>query len=150
MLKPHMLLSAMLFGFAALAAYGQDAKLEVEIKASRASVRNKALFSVSTLIRNTSGEEQSLFVLDCGYSRQWAVDNPSLKPAGECCLQNAISKIRLRPGGVYERKVRLLASLPAGSTAKEAMAFRLGFTSEDDPMASRTGANAAKDSPPKI
>ena len=66
MLRPHVLLSAILFGFAALAAYGQDAKLKVEIKAAKISVKNNALFSVSTLIRNTNGEEQSVVVRGCG------------------------------------------------------------------------------------
>ncbi|MDR3771940.1 MAG: hypothetical protein P4L26_01260 [Terracidiphilus sp.] len=143
MFKQCVLVSALLIGLTGLASYGQSPRLKAEIKLSRTSVKNNEEFSVSTIIRNTSNKEQSLVVRACGYGFQWTSDNPFLKSAGEDCLNNALVKVRLKAGDSYEKRVQVLATLPAGGAPKESIAFRLGFESERDQTAPPPASNTA-------
>ncbi len=144
MLKHSVWASALLICFAGLGSYGQSSPLRAEIKSTRTAVRNSELFFVSSTIRNTSNKEQSIVVWACGYGRQWAADVPPAKVVLEDCLNNGLAKVRLKPDVSYERKVQVSVTLPAGSAPKQTITFRLGFASEDDPMAPpRPGANAA-------
>jgi len=143
MLRRSVLTTVLLICSAGSGSYGQSSPLRAEIELTRISVKNNEVFSVSTTIRNVSGEEQSLTTLDCGYSYQWTADNPLLRSGAESCLQNALSTIRLGPGGSYKRKVRVSALLRAGSDPKQAVTFRLGFVNDDGPMTQRPGVRAA-------
>ena len=99
---------------------------------------------MSTSIRITSGEEQSLVVWACGLGRQWVADNPSAQvDHREPYLANALVKAKLKPGDSYEKKVRVSVVLPAGGAPKQAVTFRLGFESERDQLAPPSASNAA-------
>jgi len=137
-------------GVAHVACHGQATPLKAEIKLIRTSVKNNELFWIATSIRNASGAEQSLVAWSCSYSRQWITDNSAVSAEGESCLQNTLAKIKLRPGASYKKNVQILVALPAGNTPRKAITFRLGFASEDDPMAPRPKSDPTKLSPLKF
>ncbi len=143
MFKLCALVSSPLIGLAGPASDGQALPLKAESRLTQTSVKNNELFSVSTAIRNTSGKEQPLVAWDCSYSRQWITDSLSVRSEGEPCLQNVLSKVKLRPGASYKKNVQALVTLPAGSAPTEVITFRLGFESEKDPMAPPSASHAA-------
>lgn len=144
MFKHHVLHSAMLLSFMGLAAYCQDSPLKAEIKLAQTSVKNNEMFFLSAAIRNISGEEQTIVVWTCGYSRQWTADTPSVKFAREDCVANVQVRLKLKPGESYEKKVLVQVTLPAGSNPKEAITFRLGFENETAAMPTPSTVKAAK------
>ena len=124
-------------GVAHVACHGQATPLKAEIKLIRTSVKNNELFWVATSIRNTTSEERLIVVLACGYCYQWEADNPSIDVRTESCLNNGLGRVKLKPGGAYEKKIKAFVTLPAGAAATAPVPFRLGFVSEMDPFAPR-------------
>src|ERR1017187_8626257 len=99
MSKRKVMLCALLFCFAGLAAYGQDPLLKVEIRTAKSAIKNKEEFSVATVIRNTGENDQALAILDCCYSMLWVADNPSVfVDCGEACMNNSLYDMKLKPG----------------------------------------------------
>jgi hypothetical protein len=128
MRKYIVLLGVLLLGFSAMAIYCQDSPLKAEIKLVRTAVRNKENFSVSTIIRNASANEQAFAVLYCCYAMLWTADNPSVQTdCSEACARNSAVKITLKPGETYEKNVLVRVELPAGTSQTESVTFRLGF-----------------------
>jgi hypothetical protein len=127
MRKIKVLISALLLCFAAVVAYSQDTSLKVEIKTLQTTVKYHKKFSVATIIRNVSKKEQSLVAWTCSYPAQWTSDNPSVRNPGILCAQNVRSKIQLKPGGTYERKLRFAMEPAAGMERDNSVTFRLGF-----------------------
>ena len=144
MFKHVVFTSALLIGLAGAGAYGQTSPLRAEIKLSRTSVKNNELLSVSTIIRNTSREDQSFVAWACGYGRQWTSDSLSAQVNhGEPCLANALVKVKLKPGNSYQKKIQVSVTLPAAGAPQEAVTFRLGFASERDQPAPAPASGAA-------
>lgn len=108
-------------------ANGQDLPLKAEIKLAQTTVTNNEEFSVATVLRNVSKKEQSLVAWTCSYRAQWTSDNPSIQNPGIQCAQNLRFKIQLKPGGTYERELRVIIKLAAGMERDNSVTFRLGF-----------------------
>ncbi len=142
MKKRKMLFGATLLCIAGLAAYGHirvqsqvfargvalPSTLKVEIKPAKTVVKSNEDFSVVTLIRNDSGNDQSIWVLYCAYSTQWRTDNPSVHlDSIDVCAKNVPWKVNLKPGKAYEKEVLVRVTLPSGNDQPESTTFRLGF-----------------------
>ena len=106
----------------------QDPPLKAEIKLAQTAVRNKESFSVSTIIRNASANEQAFAVLYCCYAMLWTADNPTVQTdCSEVCSRNSAVRIKLKPGETYEKNVLVSVDLAAGTSQTESVTFRLGF-----------------------
>jgi hypothetical protein len=128
MTQCKLLFSILLFCFGGLAVFGQSSPLKAEIVLVKTTVKNNTDFYVKTVLRNTGDSEQSLEVLYCCYSVQWASNNPSVHvDCDEACMNNSPGIIKLKPGQTYEKKVPVHVELRAESKDYELVTFRLGF-----------------------
>lgn len=133
MQKRRIFLVWLLFCISGSALYSQASALKIEIRATKTEVKSGEGFSVSTIIRNTGSQDVVFGVLLCGYCYQWRADVPSVSVGADVCTNNALSRIRLKPGESYERPVVVFVSLNANTAESMPITFRLGFQSSDYP-----------------
>ena len=107
--------------------HSQDTALRIDIKPEHESVKNGAEISVLTRIINISQSEQKFEVWSCSYSESWVTDSPHLSLVAVSCKENAITKIVLKPGRVYENKLSIRVAVPAEEILVEDVTFKLGF-----------------------
>jgi len=123
----------------------QDLPLRVEIRLAQAqsTVKHKAPFSLSTIIRNVGTQAQSLQIWSCSYPQQWIADNPAVHIMGVSCKKNDLIRTTLKPQEAYERPLHV--GIAAEHPAHGSLAFRLAFepvTSESSGTASPIWSNA--------
>jgi hypothetical protein len=108
-------------------AYAQQPAILVSIEPLPAAVRNGTPFQVATVVRNTSGVDQSLRFWSCSFPEQWIADNPVVSIPDVPCLKNSAMWVTLKPGRAYTEQLAIQIDLPAGGRSRTPVEFRLGF-----------------------
>lgn len=128
MQKRRIFLVWLLFCISGSALYSQASALKIEIRATKTEVKSGEGFSVSTIIRNTGSQDVVFGVLLCGYCYQWRADVPSVSVGADVCTNNALSRIRLKPGESYERPVVVFVSLNANTAESMPINISIGIS----------------------
>ena len=128
MSKIRMSFYILLFCISELTGFGQNSPITVDIKPEQTAVEGNETFLVSSVLRNTSKENQVLKIWSCSYSWQWTADDLAVHVNEASCKKNTISHIELKPGEVYQRAVSVqIKQFGVGNSHSESVTFRLGY-----------------------
>jgi hypothetical protein len=121
---------AFLFLLSGLTAYSQTSPVTVEVKPLQTEIREGEELSVSTVLRNTGTEAQTMRRDACGYGDLWFSDNKSIQIAPSACLKPGFMGVTLEPDEAFRADVQVYAKLAPSVGEGEWITFRLGFKSE--------------------